>query len=428
MAHIGVFCPSAPGHLNPLSCLGRELQSRGHRVTTFQPLELEAFVRRSGLEFQPIGVKAFPPGTVSAAYARMGALKGLAALRFLLSFWIRKSEMLMTEGPDVVRRAGIDLLLVDQVEIDAACVADHLRIPFITVSNALIPNQEPAIPPIFTGWAYSTGAFALLRNRLAYNFQARLVKDWEVMLNRQRQIWGLPVYGTLLESTSPWAHLSQQPACFDFPRRLLPPQFHYTGPWQDRRSRPPEPFPYEKLSGKPLIYASMGTLQNRIQQVFREIALACDGLDTQLVVSLGGGSTPEQVGALPGNPIVVGYAPQLELLTRAALTITHAGLNTALESLSHGVPMVAIPVGNDQPGVASRVKWLGVGQVVPVKRLSAARLRPLVKEVLTQPRYKQRAVQLQKEIQAADGIRRAAGVIEQVLTEQRPVLRAAMPA
>jgi MGT family glycosyltransferase len=184
------------------------------------------------------------------------------------------------------------------------------------------------------------------------------------------------------------------------------------------------PFPYDKLTGKPLIYASMGTLQNRIRRVFWEIARACEGLDAQLVVSLGGGSTPEEIGPLPGNPLAVGYAPQLELLTRAALTITHAGLNTTLESLSYGVPIVALPVGNDQPGVAARVKWLGAGQVMPLKRLSADRLRPLVSQVLNEDGYRQRARQLREEIQKTDGVRLAAGVIERVLTGQRPVLRA----
>jgi MGT family glycosyltransferase len=169
----------------------------------------------------------------------------------------------------------------------------------------------------------------------------------------------------------------------------------------------------------------MGTLQNRIQRVFWEIAQACEGLPAQLVVSLGGGDTPEQIGTLPGNPLVVGYAPQLELLALAALTITHAGLNTTLESLSHGVPIVAIPVGNDQPGVAARVKWLGAGEVMPLKRLSADRLRPLVSEVLSQDRYRQRARQLQEEIRNAEGVRRAIEVIERVLTGQRPVLRTA---
>jgi len=51
----------------------------------------------------------------------------------------------------------------------------------------------------------------------------------------------------------------------------------------------------------------------------------------------------EAVQRLPGSPLVV-YAPQLELLAKARLTITHAGLNTVLDSLSNGVPLVAIPI------------------------------------------------------------------------------------
>jgi MGT family glycosyltransferase len=168
----------------------------------------------------------------------------------------------------------------------------------------------------------------------------------------------------------------------------------------------------------------MGTLQNRIQHVFQEIAKACEGLSAQLVISLGGGAKPEQVSPLPGNPLVVEYAPQLELLSRAALTITHAGLNTVLESLSAGVPMVAIPVGNDQPGVAARVKWLGVGERLPLKRLRADRLRTLVKKVLEEERYRLQARRLMLEIKSTDGIKRAADLIEQVLHERRPVLRA----
>ena len=63
----------------------------------------------------------------------------------------------------------------------------------------------------------------------------------------------------------------------------------------------------------------------------------CAGLDVQLVLSLGGGGKPEDMEELAGEPIVVEFAPQLELLKRAALCITHAGLNTALECLSNGV-------------------------------------------------------------------------------------------
>ena len=108
-------------------------------------------------------------------------------------------------------------------------------------------------------------------------------------------------------------------------------------------------FPWDHLDGRPLIYASLGTLQNGSEAIFRTITDACAGLGAQLLISLGGGLDPARLGKLAGDPLVVRVAPQLEILKRAALVITHAGLNTVLESLSEGVPLVAVPLGNDQP-------------------------------------------------------------------------------
>jgi UDP:flavonoid glycosyltransferase YjiC (YdhE family) len=77
--------------------------------------------------------------------------------------------------------------------------------------------------------------------------------------------------------------------------------------------------------------------------------------------------------------------------------------------------MVAIPVGNDQPGVASRFKKLGVGEFLPLKRLNAAKLRPLLHRVLEQPTYRQCAQQVMDEIRKANGIQQAVQFIERNL-------------
>src|SRR5262249_56736146 len=114
--------------------------------------------------------------------------------------------------------------------------------------------------------------------------------------------------------------------------------------------RAPVDFPWSRLDpDRPQVYASMGTLQNGILRTFRMMAEACVGLDLQLVISLGGGQDPALLGDLPGNPVVVGYAPQLDLIRRSALTISHGGLNTGLESLAWGGPMVVLPGTCDQP-------------------------------------------------------------------------------
>jgi MGT family glycosyltransferase len=209
------------------------------------------------------------------------------------------------------------------------------------------------------------------------------------------------------------AQVAQLPAALELPGRRLPPRFHHTGPWTDAAGREPVDFPWERLDpSRRLVYASMGTLQNGILQTFRMMAEACAGQDLQLVISLGGGQDPALLGDLPGDPVVVGYAPQLDLIRRSALTISHGGLNTALESLAEGVPMVVLPVTYDQPGVGTRVEGSGVGRSIPIGRLTVDRLRDAVRSVLSMPAYRQRAGRLQSWIEAADGLNRAADVIE----------------
>jgi MGT family glycosyltransferase len=158
--------------------------------------------------------------------------------------------------------------------------------------------------------------------------------------------------------------------------------------------------------------------------MFVAIAEAVAPLDAQLVISLG--AADQDVSALtarcPGDPVVVPVAPQLQLLDRATLAITHAGLNTALESLARGVPMVAIPITNDQPGVARRLEWLRVGDVVLPRQLTASRLRRAVERVLNDPGYRERARERAREIASLDGLGRAADIVEAAVRTNAPVL------
>ena len=162
-----------------------------------------------------------------------------------------------------------------------------------------------------------------------------------------------------------------------------------------------------------------GTLQNRSDQIFQVIANACAELDVQLVISTGG--RPIDAGIhFDGRPIVVTYAPQLELLERASVCITHGGLNTVMESLLCGVPMVAVPVTNDQPAVAARVQWAGAGEVISLGKFNAARVRSAVERVLTTSHYLDHVQQLKASITRAGGVERAADIVEALLVSSRP--------
>ena len=220
----------------------------------------------------------------------------------------------------------------------------------------------------------------------------------------------------IVDTWSSRLQISQQPKTFEFSRRVLLKEVRFVGPLRLPEGYPPVPFPWSRLDGRPLIYASLGTLQNRVSGTFRTIAKACGGLDAQLVISTGRGVDPDVLGDLPGRSVVVPYAPQLELLQRAVLAVTHAGLNTVLDGLSTGLPMVAMPVTNEQPGIAARLVWTGAGEAIPLRQATIQRLRNLVVRVLSDPSYRAAAERVRDSMQAGGGTPRAAEIIEQDLS------------
>ena len=427
MTHFGIICPSAIGHLNPMCALGRELQRRNHNVTIFGIPDVEIKIENSGLNFWSIGEREFPPGSLEQQYEQLGKMSDREGLKFTIQWILNETKMLFNNLPQAIESAGVEALIIDQVLRAGGTIADKLELLDITVCNALLINQEAGVPPYFTPWDYNQAWWAQLRNQVGNYFLNRITLPiWQEIQN-QRQQWKLPLYRNRDDAYSKLAQICQLPKEFDFYRKNLPNCFHYTGPLQDPSgiesvSFPDLAFPWDKLTDKPLIYASLGTLQNKIPEVFQTIAEAVAELDAQLVISLGNPRNKLEDYNLPDDVIVVPFAPHQKLIDRSSVVITHAGMNTTLGALSSEVPMVAIPITSEQPGIAARISMTGTGEVVSLKDLSVPQLRSAIERVLTENSYKQNAHRLQQAIQQAGGVTKAADIIERVVATGKPVL------
>ena len=114
-------------------------------------------------------------------------------------------------------------------------------------------------------------------------------------------------------------------------------------------------------------------------------------------------------------PLAVHYAPQEDLLKRAQLTLTHAGLNTVLDSLAHGVPMLAVPITYEQPAIARRIEWHGCGESIALSQLNVPRLRKRLMDVMENPRYRNAAVRIGRGISMAGGVKQATLLVEKAV-------------
>ncbi|MDQ6678155.1 MAG: glycosyltransferase [Acidobacteriota bacterium] len=414
MARIGIFCLPMGSHINHFLAIAEELSARDHDLIFFNLPENEQKIRAAGFGFVSIEPDTLPPGALGEMMRAMGALGPLAAMRLQGRFDELRYEAILRRGPALVREAKLDAMIVDQAEACSGSVAEITELPWVSVASGLCMNSEPLVPPFFTSWRYSESTFAVARNCLTYAGIRVATLSLRALINRRRTKWGLKRLATVDESFSPFAQICQQNREFDFPRRKLPECFHYVGPIRSKRTTAVE-FPWHRLDSRPLIYASLGTLVNRHKHLFRLMAESCEGLNAQLVISLGGAGRVADYGDLPGSPLVVAFAPQRDLLARAALTITHAGLNTTLESLAAGVPLVAIPIAFEQPGIAARIQWTGTGDFVPLSKATTPRLRSCVKRVLTEASYRQAAGAMAEKIRATGGCQQAANIIEDVI-------------
>jgi zeaxanthin glucosyltransferase len=389
--------------------LAAELKQRGCRVVFFCIPDARPMLEAAGMECRIIGSKEFPLGSRATLAGELAALQGIAARRQTFALGCKAMEMHFRDLPQALRSTSVDALLIDQVSTAGGTIAESSGLPFVTICNALPLNREDGVPPFYSGWQYSRNPLARLRNRLGNLAMERAIRPaWDI-LQAHRARLGLRPYQKWSETVSPLAQICQLPREFDFPRTSLPATFHYAGPF--RRAACPTG------SGKRLIYASLGTVQNKIWSAYETIAEACAGLDAQLVISLGDAGSAVPTWNLAGDPVVLAYAPQLEMIEEAGVVITHAGMNTVLETLSGGVPMVAIPITNDQPGVAARVVSCGAGEALPLSKLTAGRLRTLVQRVMGDPLYRQQAIRMQQAIHATRGVERAADIVMDVVSK-----------
>ncbi|GIF76506.1 macrolide family glycosyltransferase [Asanoa siamensis] len=368
------------GRVNPTLPLVTELVRRGHSVTYHTSPAFAAAVAAAGAtEFRyPGGDQPLPDPPTPAT---------------LLAGLTRTANAVLPSVLADLRGSRPDLIVHDAACLWGAVAARELDVPAASSFTTFAFNRQ--VPsPTRASRHLLTRAFLRERRELGRRYDTR----------------GLPAFD--LGNIRAPLNLVYTSRMFQPGVEELDASYRFVGP--SIGARPVDgSFPFDRLRD-PVLYASLGTVFNAEPRLLHAFVTALAPLGGTVVVATGR-TDPAALGRLPANVIARHFVPQPDVLARAALFVTHGGMNSVNEALYAGVPMLVVPQGADQPLVASRVTTLGAGLTIRTPDVTDGLVRALAQRLLGESRFRGAACTLQEAQHEAGGFRRAADELEHYL-------------
>ena len=218
--------------------------------------------------------------------------------------------------------------------------------------------------------------------------------------------------------------LSPFPPSLRDPRFLLP-----STAWGIRLYAPT--FPAESVrppwaagfDDRPIVYFTLGTVFNvESGDLLSRVIAGLRQLPLNVLVTVGRDIDPAELGPQPANIHVERYLAQASILPYADLVVSHGGSGSLVGALAHGLPMVLIPIGADQPWNAERAAAVGVARALDPVSATTADVAEAVTGVLADPGYRQAAEGLRDEMAALRGPETAISLLKRLVATREPIV------
>ena len=384
------FCIPAHGHTNPTIEVVRELTRRGHEVRYYSFEEFRERIEDAGAQL--VACDSFLPPIDEKVEKRLRRVSttemSVQSFRTVANLDPVVSEDVASWRPDVV-------------VTDSACFWGKLA------------AAKHGLP-----WVCSTTTFAFNEHSSKYmSHSASEMADIILGLPRlNREIRKLRPLGYHVKSALDIVSNKPEDNTIVYTSRTFQPcsetfdEGHYRFVGPSVRDVAPK----EKV-GRPLVYASLGTVINDRPGFYRTLIDALRDADADLLVSCGRAFDPAQLGMLPDNVRVEQHVDQMEVLSRASLFVTHCGMNSASEGMWMGVPELLFPLTGEQRAVAKRVAEVGAGTMLKEEAArNGAALRHAVLAALEDERLIEGSTRMRDDLRSCVGPAGAADFIEQV--------------
>ena len=395
MATLCMIGHPAPGHINPTLPVVAELVRRGERVHYFATEPFRNKIEQTGATFHALGEQSI----FERNLARGGILGGMSGL-------IESAEEILPALLRKVESLAPDALLVEAHALWGNLLAQILALPTVTLCSMFAMNKRLIPVEQLAGHLYASAESArdgLLEMNHYFTIARRLDRRYGTRSPGVIDYLGNPQALNIVFTAR---EFQIGPQAFDA-------SYKFVGPTSGIRMEGTESASSFDLAAlhKPLIFIAMGTMYNEEIALYKACFEAFADSPFQIVMAIGHRIDPSALGTAPANFLVYPYVPQLDVLSRAALFITHGGINSAHEAMMHGVPMLVLPAAADHFVVAGQVAAAGAGIVLHRRQATAELLRTQADHVLSNPAYQERSAAIGKALRAAGGASRAADEI-----------------
>ena len=379
------------GHWHPLVPLAEALKEKGHEVAFSSTPAVGPDIIANGFSFFPVGVDETPE--VVRERQKLQAASEPGAHGNYMQEYVFAGVRAQRNLPDLLNLISTwqpDILVRENTEYAGYIAAESLGMPH--------------------------AAFQITA------FRPHLIDVVTEPLNRLHASVGLPA-NHHLDALYRYLLLTPRPPILWNPDAPMPPTTHpfrYVAFNQSGEEALPDWLAH--MPPQPTVYASLGTVFNHMTSLLSSMLEGLRDEPINLILSVGRNTDPRIFGEQPPNVHIERYIPQSLLLPHCDLLVTQGGSGTMMDALSHGLPMVMIPIGADQPENSRRCAELGLARVLGRGERTAQAIRDAVREILRNPQFMQNAQQIQHAIEDQPTLDYAVSLLERLAVERKPLI------
>jgi len=386
MARVLFINAGSEGHINPTVGLVQELIRRGEEIVYCIADQYHDRVEQEGAEVITFDIGKFVEAFLAGGRSPWGRVSGL----------LRTADIIIPSVLEQTKGRRFDYIIHDSMFGCGRVLAQILDLPAINSCTSFASQQHSfdrmqeellqQIPSEVNEHAQQE--FQHLASKLEAKYNVHVGSAYEVSCN--------PAPLNIVYTSK-----SFQPDGANFDD-----SFKFIGPSIVPRSS--GPYDLSQMDTNHLIYISFGTVINQAGDFYKLCFDAFAETKYNVVLSVGDQTPIAELGEFPRNFSVHSYVPQLEVLQKAKLFITHGGMNSTSEGLYYGVPLIVIPQSADQPMVAKRVAEIGAGVHLTQEGLTPEELRQTADRVFKDTSIRKTALEMGDSFRAAGGYHRAA--------------------